>query len=275
MATLRILIVDDDKNFAWALKIRCEQLQVEAEVSCDSLHAVTTIQRSAPDLILMDLNMPGMDGLATCQKLANDGRWAPDSIVLLTGQKDEQTSTRCRHLGIPYLIKGADTWERLRVIIEGAKMEKSKLENVARKRPKILSIDDDPAISYALQLRLEPYGIEVLNALDGMKGYWVALKELPDLIITDYSMPDGEGNYILSRLAAHSLTRNIPVIVLTGRVQDFSIQRAMFNLGAVAFFTKPLDFDALRDELKKHIHFSSVSHGQKVKEIVQQKLVVC
>ena len=66
-------------------------------------------------------------------------------------------------------------------------------------RPKILCIDDDPDISQAIKFQLEPYGVDVFRAFDGMPGYWTALTTRPDVIICDMVMPDGEGNYLLSR----------------------------------------------------------------------------
>src|SRR5262249_20379514 len=108
-------------------------------------------------------------------------------------------------------------------------------------------------IAFALEIKLRAHGIDVIRAFTGMQGYWLALREEPDLIITDYPMPEGYGNSTVARLQRHSLTRGIPGIVLTGRTQAFSIRRAMLNLGVAAFLTKPLDFEALLAEIRKHI----------------------
>jgi DNA-binding response OmpR family regulator len=120
-------------------------------------------------------------------------------------------------------------------------------------RPRILSIDDDPDVSKIIQIRLLPYGVDVQRAFKGMQGFWWSIDMRPDVIITDLMMPDGEGNYILSRIREHSLTKDTPVIVLTGK-RDAAMKRTLLNMGANAYLTKPIDFAELFAELRQHIH---------------------
>jgi DNA-binding response OmpR family regulator len=121
-----------------------------------------------------------------------------------------------------------------------------------RNRPKVLCIDDDPKISESLKIRLECYGIEVFRAFDGMPGYWTALDTKPDVIITDLGMPDGDGNYVFGRLQMNPLTKNIPVIVLTGETNP-AVKRHLLASGVAACFCKPMVFDELLQELRRHI----------------------
>ena len=85
------------------------------------------------------------------------------------------------------------------------------------------------------------------------------MKEAPDLIICDYLMPEGNGKYAMGRLRRHSLTKAVPVIILTGHGlgpdgrKDASLERDLLGTGATAMLTKPCDFDALLHELSKHI----------------------
>ncbi len=118
--------------------------------------------------------------------------------------------------------------------------------------PKILCIDDDPEISKIMKLRLEPYGINVLRAFNGMQGYWTALDMRPDLIILDMVMPDGGGNYIFGRLKTHPLTAKTPVLMLTG-LNTPGVRRQMFGLGVDGYLTKPIDFDALLEYIRQYI----------------------
>jgi CheY-like chemotaxis protein len=123
--------------------------------------------------------------------------------------------------------------------------------------PWVLSIDDDADFSDALKCRLESYGVAVIRAFSGMEGYRLAFTNPASAILLDYNMPDGQGDYILGRLKDNPVTRNIPVIVITG-VRDKSLERKMYGLGAARFLTKPIRFDTLRDELSKHIEILSV-----------------
>ncbi|HEX3725912.1 MAG TPA: response regulator [Pirellulales bacterium] len=118
-----------------------------------------------------------------------------------------------------------------------------------RTQPRVLVIDDDPQISQAIKFRLETYGIEVVRAFDGMPGFWTALETRPDVIVCDLVMPDGEGNYLLSRFRSHTFTKDVPIIILTGQTNP-ALKRQMLSLGVSAYLTKPLVFDELLAELR-------------------------
>lgn len=119
-------------------------------------------------------------------------------------------------------------------------------------RPKILCIDDDPAVSAALNMRLNRWDVEFHSAFFGTHGIWLAVTEKPDLIITDMRMPNGEGGYVVECLKTRADTRAIPIIVMTGR-RDPETERAMLLLGVQSYLHKPIHFDRLLAELKKYV----------------------
>ncbi len=89
----------------------------------------------------------------------------------------------------------------------------------------------------------------------------LTIKERPHVIITDYVMPDGYGNYLVRRLREHPLTKSIPVVVLTGcnsagrsvDHRDHALERQFLNLGAECVLPKPIDHARLLEVLRKHI----------------------
>ena len=86
----------------------------------------------------------------------------------------------------------------------------------------------------------------------------LAMTEHPDVIITDYKMPGISGERFLMNLKYNSATKHIPVIMVTGVTvagrEDFALKRQVLGPGgAVSFLNKPLDFDALLEELRRHI----------------------
>jgi len=118
--------------------------------------------------------------------------------------------------------------------------------------PWVLCIDDDADFSYPLKVRLERYGIAVVRAFEGMEGVRFACTRPADVILLDYEMPNGQGDYVLRRLKDNPLTKDIPVIMITGR-KDRMLERRILNMGAAKFMNKPPVFDELLDELRKHI----------------------
>ena len=119
-------------------------------------------------------------------------------------------------------------------------------------KPKILCIDDDPAITAALALRLREFDVEVVTASDGTDGLWRALNEQPDVIVTDLRMPHGDGDYLVECLKGRADTAEIPVIALTGK-RDGELKRWMNLLGVEHYLLKPLRFQRIVAALEQYI----------------------
>jgi CheY-like chemotaxis protein len=88
----------------------------------------------------------------------------------------------------------------------------------------------------------------------------MAMREPPQVIITDYRMPEGSGEYLIGRLRAVPALRTIPIIVLTaasgGLKRDHALERRFLGeYGVSALLSKPLKFDELLEALSRHIEF--------------------
>lgn len=123
--------------------------------------------------------------------------------------------------------------------------------------PWVLCIDDDADFTDALRIRLEQHGVAVARAFNGMAGYRLAFTSPASAILLDYNMPNGQGDYVLSRLKDNPVTRPIPVVVISG-ARDKTLQRRMLSMGATAFFEKPVVFEQLRDHLSNFIDILDV-----------------
>ncbi len=122
----------------------------------------------------------------------------------------------------------------------------------ANEPPWVLCIDDDADYSHALKLRLERHGIAVVRAFEGLEGVRCAFTKPADVILLDYEMPNGQGDYVLARLKDNPVTRHIPVIMITGK-KDRILERRVLSMGAVKFMYKPPNFSELLSELRRHI----------------------
>jgi response regulator RpfG family c-di-GMP phosphodiesterase len=87
-----------------------------------------------------------------------------------------------------------------------------------------------------------------------MEGFLNAFANRVDVVLLDYELPNGQGDYVLRRLKDNPVTSDIPVIVVTGR-NDRALARRMMNLGAAQFIVKPINFDMLVRELRNYIDF--------------------
>src|SRR5436190_349175 len=92
--TFRVLVVDDDPDMQrlLALMIRAEGMQVDTADDGDA--ALTRAAATPPDLILLDVMLPGIDGFAVCERLKRDAATAMIPIVLITGLEDRASRVR-------------------------------------------------------------------------------------------------------------------------------------------------------------------------------------
>jgi CheY-like chemotaxis protein len=112
--------------------------------------------------------------------------------------------------------------------------------------PQILIIDDDAAMREVIRMRLENK-YSVVDTGDPEHAFATALEQKPDAILLDLSMAKVSGFELCKTLSSFSLTRNIPIFIITG--EDSRNEAFCKKLGACCFFQKPIDFDRL-----EHFH---------------------
>lgn len=102
---------------------------------------------------------------------------------------------------------------------------------------KILLVEDDKSLSEIYSVRLRAEGYDILSASDGKQALALAIKEVPDLIISDVMMPNISGFDMLDILRSTTETRGIHVIMMTALSSDEQRQRGM-ALGADRYLVK-------------------------------------
>ncbi|MBI3925185.1 MAG: response regulator [Armatimonadetes bacterium] len=114
---------------------------------------------------------------------------------------------------------------------------------------RVLVVDDEDDIREIAQTSLEMVGgWEVLVASSGQEGISRAESEQPDVILLDVMMPDMDGPTTFQRLRANQKTRQIPVILLTAKVQSGD-RKHFEDLGVSAVIAKPFDPMTLPDQV--------------------------
>jgi DNA-binding NarL/FixJ family response regulator len=114
----------------------------------------------------------------------------------------------------------------------------------ARKK-RVLCIEDDAETAALIAEELVERGYAVTIAGDGREGFAAILKEMPDLVLSDISMPVMSGFEVLERLTALAPRfRNMPFVFLTA-LSDRDNELRGRQLGADDYVTKPIDFDVL------------------------------
>ena len=123
-------------------------------------------------------------------------------------------------------------------------------------KSRLLLVEDEPDARDAIQTYLETYGYEIVEADTCARAIDEVTNELPDLLVLDYTLPDGTALDVLRHLKMHGI--DLPVIVLTG---NGSIELAVTAIkeGAEQFLTKPIELASLAvvvDRAIEHHHNS-------------------
>ncbi len=127
-----------------------------------------------------------------------------------------------------------------------------KIESHSQKEAlRLLIVEDHPDMRDMLtQLFKDDY--EILIAEDGRQGIKLALKEVPDLIISDVMMPEMNGIEMTRTIKTNVITSHIPVILLTV-MSEVEHRIEGFETGADAYISKPFEYEELRVRVQKLI----------------------
>jgi CheY-like chemotaxis protein len=93
----KVLLVDDDPDFVEAVKIIVQSGGYDVTVACDGKEGLEAVAAERPDIIILDVMMPVMDGHATCAALKGNKETADIPIILLTAVADRVTTSTYTH----------------------------------------------------------------------------------------------------------------------------------------------------------------------------------
>ena len=236
----RALIVDDDDDFR---QLMCEQLRHAGYVVFDARDAASAIQiaRTAlPDIITVDLMMPGVDGWNFIESLRREDALASIPIVVVSGAADAKTSGK-RPLDVSVVTKGEGIDRLLREI---------SLALAGRRGATILVAEDDADLRGVMTTSLTRNGHRVVQARDGAEALAALEREQVDLLVLDLVMPNIDGFGVLARLKELRRGESIPVIVVTGTDRSTTEMQAL-GLGANVYLSKPVEAAALTEQVTR------------------------
>ncbi len=117
-------------------------------------------------------------------------------------------------------------------------------------KKRIVCIEDEPETTNLVKLILARDGYEVLGANGGEEGLALVREEIPDLILLDLMMPDMDGWQVYQHLKEDETTREIPVIVVTAKVQSIDKVLGLQVAKVDDYITKPFRPEELSERVK-------------------------
>lgn len=121
----------------------------------------------------------------------------------------------------------------------------------SKPKTKLLYIEDESDILYLVSRLLEKEGFEVELARTGAEGMKKAKESKPDLILLDIMLPDIDGWEVCKKLKEEKETKDIPVVMLTVRTSDLSVEKSFAYAGADAHIGKPFEREELINAINR------------------------
>lgn len=288
MSKIRVLLVDDEEDYVKALAERMDMRDLDSTIALSGEEALARLDDDPPDVIVLDLRMPGMQGMEVLERVRKEHPQI--QVIILTGHGGEKEEKEARRLGaFQYLQKPADTGDLVRTIqgawrrsiqvakellaesrdeFEGSMAAAALAEGglvddavgmVSRQGQtpkagtvpstlKVLLVDDEEDYVRTMAERLEMRDVGSNVALNGEEALSFLDGELPDVIVLDLKMPGMGGMEVLEEVKKRH--PGIQVIILTGHGSDAEEVEAR-RLGAFDYLQKPVDINELMETVRR------------------------
>lgn len=238
----KILVVEDNPVEIETIKARLKQKNYEVLTATNGEDGIKLAIEKQPDLIFMDMILPGMHGLEAIIKLKQLEFTKEIPIVALTVMDSSEFVATCFKEGVSAFIKKPYDFTEI-----FAKTEKI-LGDPGSSQKKIMVIEEDPSVMTMISMILMRNGYVVIASGNGMKNGADILEERPDVILwNNRGLEDGAFPF-LNELTPESET-SIPIILLTDSDSQEEITAKMSQLRAKSYISKPISPKELLEKI--------------------------
>ncbi len=272
--TARVLVVDDLAPNVKLLEARLTSEYFDVVTASSGAEALKLAGESPPDIILLDVMMPGMDGFECCRRLKADARTRHIPVVMVTALSESEDRVRGLEVGADdFLTKPvndvalyarirslvrlkmlADEW-RLRQItnlqldpggLSGAGNEDS-AENA-----RVFVIDENATHIDRIRRALAADGDTVEIATDPEGGLTVLAEQDFDLVIVSLLLRDADGLRLCARIRGQAKTRGLPILALIEQGDHERLARAL-DIGINDYLVHPIDRNELLARVRTQV----------------------
>lgn len=253
--TKTILIIEDDKDYALALEKMAMAEGFKTEVCHRGDTGYIRICNSKPDAIILDMNLPGIDGWSILKRIKENKEISHIPVHVVSSAKSESRTEPSFPI--------ASWFEKPNSKEEISKLF-SKLKESINNNSKVLVIEDSPAQSLIIRQMLLKRGVSCEIAETGKEGIEHLTKNQYDCIILDLNLPDSDGLNLLQKLKEEPALSSIPVIVYSSRVLNSNEKTILRNYASSYINKNSQNESSLMEETTLFL--------QSVKEQKQRKI---
>lgn len=241
----------------------------EAVEAHEGHEGIEMVRREKPDLILLDIHMPRMDGYEVARRLGADPESSHIPIVAVTALAMVGDRERILASGFSgYIAKPLDP-ESFATQVQGylgagraptvnctaeprppASVATLAAQSKRSKLAVVVFVDNTQTNIDLVRGTLEPSGYDVFAALSAKEGLDLAQRTMPDLIVSDVHMPHQDGYEFMRMIQADVRLSKIPFVFLSSSVWSTREQQHALEQGAKKFISRPIEPGVLLSELE-------------------------
>jgi two-component system cell cycle response regulator len=282
--TARVLVVDDVPANVKLLEAKLRAEYFEVITAMNGIDALDAVQRHAPDIVLLDVMMPEMDGIEVCKRI----KGAPGSqhvpVVMVTALDTPEDRVRGLQAGaddflskpvndlalfcrVRSLLRLKMLTDELQTRTDGGAGDLLNLEKLDYPG-KILLVDDSDDHASSIEEALERVH-QVTSVSEPQKALFEAAENPYDLIIVSLDLQGFDGLRLCSQIRSLERTRQIPVLILVDGHQTDRLIRGL-DMGVNDYLVRPVDHNELEARVKSQIR--RWRHTQQLRNNVKQSI---
>ncbi len=251
----KVLIIEDDNFLGDVLQLKLEKEGYDIVLEKDGRRGLDLMKKIKPDIILLDIILPGMNGYEILEKKQKDKEISKIPIIVISNSGQPVEISHILDLGVKdYLVKASFDPEEVVAKVKAQLRDEEKSdsgEEGGLSGKKVMWVEDDKFLSDILEKKLSKEGCKLVHAGNGEDALDMVEKELPDIILLDILLPGMNGFEILEKIKSMPKVKSVPVIFLTNFGQETDIERGQ-KLGAAKFIVKAMTpLDEVMLEIKK------------------------
>ena len=259
----RVLVVDDQPLNVKVLEAKLSSEYYEVISATDGAGALAAMREEKPDIVLLDIMMPGMDGFEVCRQMKADPSLVHIPVIVITALSEARDRVRGLEAGADdFLTKPINEnalFARLRSLLRiKLSLDELRLRDQTSQqlglteagdaaanesKARILLIEDLPGDAKLVREVLSREH-EVVHVTDTETALRTASIEPFDLIIISVELKDSDGLRLCSQLRSRDVTRNLPLLVLIAENATTKLAKAL-DLGVSDYLYKPIDSNEL------------------------------
>ncbi|MGE0869942.1 MAG: response regulator [Kofleriaceae bacterium] len=250
-----VLVIDDSTTFREALRDALERAGYAVLVAASGEEGLPIAAARRPSAIIVDSEMPGIDGVTVIRKIRLDAALRGTPCLLLTASDDAGAELRALDAGADVFVHKDEDVDlilaRLAAALRSAGTQRHVSASLAGPK-RILAVDDSVTYLNELSTMLRGEGYDVILARSGEQAIELLSVQSVDCILLDLVMPGLDGRQTCRRIKESPVVRDIPVVMLTALEQREAMIAAL-STGADDYISKSSDFEVVKARVQAQL----------------------